>query len=688
MSHWRRAVDVPGLSRIFVSLVAGLMAGLPVLAGCGGDGDDAMVDAGVDAMVDAAPGVEIADACNPLGFEVCLMPWPSSAYLRDAETATGVQVELPVAAMPANGLGVPIDPAPFDRFDGFAPSGPMVVAFPGGVSAEGLPSALDPAVSLAPESPVVVVNMDTGARVPVFAEVDAGALFPEDAALIIRPAARLAPGTRHAVAIRKSVKALGGGALPVPPGFRAVLEGGTAEGFEHPRMARLASGYEAVFAALEAAGVARDDLVLAWDFVTASDAFLTRDLLAMRAQAVSDMGANGANLSVALTEVVSDTPPDPSLVHRLLSGTYEAPNFLTQGEDDASVLVRDAGGLPVLDGRYEANISVVIPACVTQAALPRPVIVFGHGLFGSGAGYLTDTDLQQMAEQACAVLVAGDFIGLTNRQVAAVASIATDMSLLDRITEKLAQSIINFIALEQLARGPLAADPLLQVDGQSVIDPAQIHYFGASLGGIMGNVLMAYDQTITRGVLGVPGGAWSLLLERSYAWGPLQGILSLSYEERESYPLLPALLGMHFEPYDAITTAARVLGNPLPNTPAKQILMYQTTGDSLVSNLSTDMVARTMGIPVIEPSVRVPYGLEAMPAPLASGMVIYDEHPSPLPPAGNVPPAEDNGTHSGIHERGAVLRQAMGFLLGGQIVNECSLDGQPAPCDCATGACE
>ena len=689
MSCRRRVPGVSGLFRVFVHCftwcVAVLLAGLPALAGCGGSGDDAMVDAGADAMMgtDAAPVADIADACNPLGFEACLMPWPSAAYLREADTATGVQVELPVAAMPVSGVGVPIDPAPFERFDGFAPSGPMMVAFPGGVSAAGLPSAVDPAASLAPDSPVVVVNMDTGERVPVFAEVDANAVFAEDAALIIRPAVRMAAGARHAVAIRRSVEALGGGALPVPPGFAAVLAGRAAAS-EHPRLARIASGYEAVFAALEATGVARDDLVLAWDFVTASDAFLTRDLLSMRAQATADMGADGANLNVALAEQQSESP----LVHRLLSGTYEAPNFLTQGEADDSVLARDADGLPALDGRYQANLSVVIPACVTQAALPRPVIVFGHGLFGSGAGSLADERMLQVAEDACAVLLAGDFIGLTRRQLAVATQVATDGSLIDRITEKLAQSIINFIALEQIARGPLAADPLLQVGDARLLDPAEVHYFGASLGGIMGNVLMAYDQTFTRGVLGVPGGAWSLLLERSHAWGPLQGILALTYEEPEEYAILPALLGMRFEPYDAITTAARVLDDPLPETPAKQILMYETTGDSLVSNLSTEMVARTMGIPVLAPSVRVPYGLEAMDAPLASGLVIYDEQPSPLPPASNLPPPEDNGTHSGIHARGAVLRQAMGFLLDGQIVSECRLDGQPAPCDCATGACE
>jgi poly(3-hydroxybutyrate) depolymerase len=63
-----------------------------------------------------------------------------------------------------------------------------------------------------------------------------------------------------------------------------------------------------------------------------------------------------------------------------------------------------------------------------------------------------------------------------------------------------------------------------------VLDPERVYYFGASLGGIMGSVLMAYDPFIERGVLGVPGGAWSLLLECSYAWNALQAIATLAYE--------------------------------------------------------------------------------------------------------------------------------------------------------------
>ena len=83
------------------------------VAACGGDGDDGGPEG-------------IADACNPLGGVSCLLPWPSAAFLaEDATTATGVRLSLDVAGMPINVDGKPVEPAFFNRFDGFPPSAPI-----------------------------------------------------------------------------------------------------------------------------------------------------------------------------------------------------------------------------------------------------------------------------------------------------------------------------------------------------------------------------------------------------------------------------------------------------------------------------------------------------------------------------------------------------------------------------------
>jgi hypothetical protein len=264
-----------------------------------------------------------------------------------------------------------------------------------------------------------------------------------------------------------------------------------------------------------------------------------------------------------------------------------------------------------------------------------------------------------------------------------------DLNRGPQITDKLTQSIIDFISLESVARGPMANAPEFKFNGTSVIDPAKTFYIGGSLGGIMGNTFMAYDPNITKGVLAVPGGDWSMLLERSTAWSLLLGAAQGAYPDPSVYQLnLSMLLGGGFEPIDPLTTAAHVIKDPLFGNPTKKILIWYTIGDCLVTNIATEMVAREMGIQVLAPSVREPWNLTPVAGPLDNGVTIFDEHPTPLPAETNLPPPEDNGTHSGINKRAAALREVESFLLQNTVVNGCKVGDTVAACDCDTGACD
>ena len=246
------------------------------------------------------------------------------------------------------------------------------------------------------------------------------------------------------------------------------------------------------------------------------------------------------------------------------------------------------------------------------------------------------------------------------------------------------------MARHSITRGPMAAAPEFKLNNTPVIDPARTYYVGGSLGGIMGNTFMAYDPNITRGVLAVPGGNWSMLLERSAAWELLLGAFQGAYEDPEVQQLVLAMaFGMGMEPVDPMTTAAHVIKDPLFGNPAKNILIWYALGDSLVSNITTEMIAREMGIPLLGPTVKTPWGLTATPGALPNGITVYDEHRTPLPFDTNQP-QDDNGTHSGVNRRPAVMRQVQQFLLPPSLLasNQCVKDNQPAPCDCATGACD
>ncbi len=644
---------------------------VPAFGGCGDDGGNTS---------------GIPDQCNPMGGQACTMPWPSMTYEKaNDSTWTGMQVDLPAEAMPINTDGIAVDPGFLNRYDGFSPTGPMLAAFPTGVSGANLPSFKDPDASLAASSPIVLLNVDTGVRAAFFAEVDQNVPDPAKADLIIRPLQRLDAKSHYVVAIRTAVKAKDGSDLPVPPGFKALRDG---TGFGHPRFNAIKARFDDVFAKLAAAGVDKSDIVLAWDFVTASDQFLQSDLTTMRKDGLAAMGANGANLAFTVTTV----KPNTAVSYKKYVGTYKSPDFLTNKEADDSVMTRDPGtGAPMVHGLRDARFAAIIPKCIETQPLPRPTVIFGHGLFGSAEEYLDDDFVAKLAEERCFIVIAGDFIGLTSRQLQLAPLAINDMNRGNQISEKLAQSIVDFMALETVARGVMVNDPQFErdTDQAKLIDPANTFYLGGSLGGIMGNTFMAYDPNIKRGVLAVPGGVWSLLFERSNAWsllmGAAQGAYDLSY-----YQLNIATLGMLMEQYDPITTAAHVIKDPLfADQQPKSILMWYTLGDCLVNNITTEMVLRTMGIGVMGPAVKSPWGLTPNPALTGdvNGVVIFNDHPTPLPPDTNVPPAQDNGTHSGINKKPAALRFAEGFIIDKQLTNQCLVNGQPAPCDCQTGAC-
>jgi hypothetical protein len=625
---------------------------------------------------------DIPDACNPLGGQGCMLPWPSMAYAKeDVSSPTGYRLDIPREAMPVNADGIIIEPDSFNRWDGFSALAPMLAMFPTGVSAAGLPTFKDPEASLKPDSPIVLVNVVTGERVPLFAEVDQNTIDVNKRALIIRPLARLTPSSHYAVGIRNTVKAADGGPLVRSEGFDALVNG---KDYSHPNFKKLKQTAPGMFAALEAAGLPKAEMVLAWDFVTVSDDFLRSDLTAMREQALPAIGANGANLTFTAT-----AQSNTAQTYKRYLGTFKSPNFMTAGETDVSVLRRDASGKPTVMGMRDAKFAAVIPTCVTTRPLPIPTIIFGHGLFGSSEEYLSDDFVIKLANDNCLNIIAGDFIGLTSRQFALAPLSVNDLNRGPQIVEKLGQSIIDFIALESVTRGPMANAPEFKFNGQSVIDPARTYYVGGSLGGIMGNVFMAYDPNITKGVLAVPGGNWSMLFERSTAWHLLLGAAQGAYEDPEVYQLNLAMgLGMGFEPYDPMTTAAHVTKDPLFGQPVKNILIWYAIGDCLVTNIATEMIAREMGLQMTAPTVKTPWGITTTTAPLVNGITIYDEHRMPLPADTNEPPTEDNGTHSGVNKNPANLRQVQQFLLQNQVVDECKLANAPAPCDCATGACQ
>jgi hypothetical protein len=621
------------------------------------------------------------DRCNPLGGARCVTPWPSAIYeLDDAATATGRRIEVPEGALPTNVDNITIEPTPYNVYDGFSPAAPILTAFATGVDDSNLVSFRDIGKSLTAESPTVLIDLSTGELVPHFAELDARAADqPASQALFIRPAQMLKGSTRYVVAIKKTLEARGGGPLPIPEGFQAILDG---ERTSHPLLERVRPRYDEIFAALEAQGIARTDLVVAWDFTTRSREQVRADLVNARTAALAMTGTDGDALDF---EITADVAPNDGRIARRIDGTFDAPLFLTDGGSAApsTTLVRDAAGHPMATGLYRAPFTAIIPECALTAAAPVPIIIYGHGLLGR-ATQVAGSGPANAAVEVCAVTIGTDMRGMSEPDVPNVVLALNDGNTGYRIFDVLIQGMMNHIALVQIARGPMAQRLFVKPNTtESLVDPSTIYYYGISQGGIMGGTVCAIDPVIRRCVLQVAAINYSMLLERSQDWPVYRTALIGAYPDPLDADLLITLMQGEWDRTEPTGIADVIDSTGFPDTPPKQVFVQIGIADDEVSNLASEYMARTMGLPTILPSPYVPYGLTGTSDPAPNGLVIYDFGlGSTIPSTNEAPP--DNDVHGSLRNKQATTDMMKRFYSTGEIVQMCTA---PNGCDCVAGGC-
>ena len=149
-----------------------------------------------------------------------------------------------------------------------------------------------------------------------------------------------------------------------------------------------------------------------------------------------------------------------------------------------------------------------------------------------------------------------------------------------------------------------ASDPAFKFGGQSVIDPSKgVFYYGNSQGGIAGGALTAVEPDVTRSVLYVPGMNYSTLLTRSVDFSDYALILYPSYPNEGVRPLLLSMIQMEWDRGEPDGYANHMTRNPLPGTPAHHVLIDMAYGDHQVTNVATEVEARTIGAPLRRPAL-------------------------------------------------------------------------------------
>jgi hypothetical protein len=600
--------------------------------------------------------------CNPIVGDDCLTPFPSSFHQSDdATTATHVRMNLSPTALPKEADGTQIKPDRLNQKDGASPATPFIVYFKAGVSPANLPTLATLAASVTPQSSVQIIKMSDGSRLPVMAELDANANVGagDRQALIIRPMTRLAPATRYIVALVGLTDGKGKPLVPAP--FKALRDGTTLSKSLMPLVAR----YDDIFAALKSAGVARSALTLAWDVTTASDATATSHLTAMVGNALSL--ADAGTLGYTITSMTDN--PSPNILRQVLA-TVQTPQYLADASGKSTL--NFVGGQPAQNGLVDTPIVIEIPACAATATTPLPTVVFGHGLFGNAVDTLKSGVLSQAANDYCGIFIGTDWIGLSSGDIQNVTQIVSgDLNNVYVITDRLQQAHVNANTMTRLFLKKIVNDAALAYHGKPITDGKEVYYFGISLGGIQGGTFMGINPDVTRGVLNVPGCEWTLLMYRSADFNQLKTLLDLTMPDPLDQQLAIASLQSEFDYTDPATFAPHVVHDPLPGVPAKQVLLQMSIGDAQVSNVATEVLARTIGVPGLDLEQPI-YGVTTAAAPLDSAYTQWDSHPMPLPPSGDTALMNDNGAHDSVYRSALAQQQIFAFMHPtGQVIDVC-----------------
>ena len=561
-----------------------------------------------------------ADRCDFIGSQsdsLCLLPFPDDYYtVVDSSSRTGRRVDLKTAAMPANEAGTRIEAGDYNRNDGFSPGQTIVVRVPGIETPDALTQTNPVSLSrlsayAAPDTPIVVIDANTGERWPIWVELDSNSDDPSRTALLIHPARNFEAGHRYVVAMR-DLKRADGSTIAAPEGFRYFRdELPSKEGPIKSQRDR----YESVFRELRAASIRRSDLYLAWDFTVASDENIAGRMLHIRDQSLAALG----DTNLTDLQVDGDSPqfsvgpvqnfPTGDMARRV-QGTFEVPCWLQPDCEAGGRFDLDANGMPQRNGTYEANFDCMIPrAALSDPARPS---LYGHGLLGS-AEEVTDDPQQALGDDHDIVFCATDEIGLSGEDLPNTVGILGNFADFPELADRLQQGMLNEIFLGRLMLHPdgFASDPAFAVDdsqpvgpgNEYVVDPSRLYYNGNSQGAIEGGALTAVSPDITRAALGVGGMNYSVLLNRSVDFDTYASLIEPIYTDPLERTLILSLVQMLWDRGESNGYAHRLTSDPLPNTPPHEVLMNVAVGDHQVSNFTADTMARTIGARVHDPVV-------------------------------------------------------------------------------------
>lgn len=591
----------------------------------------------------ACSGEGPADSAAPIVDDGCVhplweggWPFPSNRLVeRDAASPTGVRLALTEDVVPLSRNDLPpLDVAWFEGMDGFSRLAPAVIRLDTPVD----PAAF-PALAADGTAPVSLLDVDAGTFVP-----GRLAVTDDGTALTVWPDATLRPAALHAVVLRAD--------LPTSSCFSAGPAILTAEAAGDAQADEMA----AARAAAVGAGLAEDEIAAVVPFTTRSAEGEVATLRAIEDATPALVSASG----LVATDVVACADAEDEWCGEGVGYVVRGAATLPTWQSADGTFVVDADGTPTPQGSEDVQFWLMAPPSAGETA--APLVVLQHGL-GSRR-----TDLVAFGQRLVAAghaVVAIDAVAHGDRPhendtTLEFFGIDFERWLVGKARDNIRQTAADHLALRALLAASLASDGSL-FDGAFHVDVEDAAYVGQSLGGIIGGTTCATDTGLDRCVLNVPGGRLVEVVRANAAYATLMNIYFDPSEQAADVELFSALAQTLVDPADPALNAPRILAD----APARPVLVQEATQDGTVANQTTEVMARSMGIPLLLPSLEDVRGIATAEMPVADNVAGADASVT----AGLSQFSAEHGflTWEGGEEGERALRQLLLFLSAERI---------------------
>lgn len=622
--------------------------------------------------------VSFDEACNPLAIsDDCLLPYPSLHYTTaDENSATGVRL-----AYQSEHLYAPDDFGTYSLdmvniADGVSPMSPSLVNFSVDIDPSFLSGWGEQEQTVASGAPIALIDVDTGTSVPILTEMNQKGRdweqFDDRHPLIIRPLAPMKFGGHYAVILTDELRDESGKELPRSAVFDALKQGALTD---NEAVENMRERYESLFEVAEASGWERESLLLMWDFRVASEDFVLGPAKSIRDQIAT---TDPSTVSFDITE--KEEAPNQH-ASWLIKGTFQPPNFLSENNElnfDENYGVVERGERPSYD------FTMVVPAVAKERG-NLDLVLIGHGLFGKGRDMLTggaEDLMHSWANELGAVMIATDWVGLSggDRELI-ISEVLVNVDRVRVITDRLVQSHANNLMLVELALADLTSPEVLPVEhGEPILNGENVYYYGISLGGIQGAGQTALSPRISRSVLAVPGAGWVNLIQRSTQFEPLEVYFDNFYPDPLSQLVLLSTAQTFFDWSDP-GNLTYLIRNAPQGAMEKTIVLQEAIGDCQVANITTDLLARSIGASHLEYATDPIYGLGTVEGPYKGVAItqvrVEDSLDAYFPPDANILPELDNGVHNSAVLRDSMFEQVSHLFLEGELIHTCSGECDP-----------